>query len=535
MLVDDEPEICEGLQKVVDLEQLGFSVVGEARNGMEALEIAETAHPDIVITDIRMPVLDGLSMAAAMKKMLPTVRFIILSGYDEFEFARKAIELTALRYLLKPISSKEIVAVLREVKVLLDEEFTKAHDIERLRASFSQSLPLLREALLSSLITGNRGVESIKDAAIRYGMALEAEAYALALLRLPPGRDSAPGQFDGEPDLLAFAAQNIAAEIAENHLRGEWFHYGSMLAVLLMPDEGGPHGFSQIVDCLEEIRVSIAHFLQISVDIGVSAIAGTLAALPGCASQAQFALSQSAHDGEGKLVCYSDIVPEGRAETPLRPDEHLLRALSDNLRLCNVPLCESILQNILEPCLKQGAPEAAYRFFMLEIVMVFFRAAQDNELSPPDAEFAKALDELMQCPPPRRAKELFSLFLHSFSRAISDRRTTVSQQLAREAIAYIGERYGEEDLTIEKVCRHLHISSSYFCSLFKKETQKTFLQFLTELRMEKAMALLARGHLKTSEIARQVGISDPSYFGYIFRRHFGIPPSQAKRIAESSP
>lgn len=152
MLVDDESEIREGLREVIDFESLGFEVVGEAANGVAGLQMAESLTPDLIITDIRMPLMNGLHMCQKIRDLLPTAQFILLSGYDEFEYARQAIEVKALGYLLKPISSKEFVEMLKEARRRLDEAAQERANIQQLKQSYQTSLPFLRESLLASLM-----------------------------------------------------------------------------------------------------------------------------------------------------------------------------------------------------------------------------------------------------------------------------------------------------------------------------------------------------------------------------------------------
>ncbi|MCL1795790.1 MAG: response regulator [Clostridia bacterium] len=525
LLVDDEPEICEGLQKVVDLEALGFIVVGTARSGMQALEIAEVEKPDVVITDIRMPILDGLSMAAKMKKTLPMVRFIVLSGYDDFEYARKAIELTALRYLLKPISSREIAAVLAEVRQILDDEFTRARDINRLRSSFASSLPLLREAVLFSMATGNGSHAELLESAARYGMYLDGASFTLALARWPRNGGAENDLFDGDPELMSFAVENIASEVLSGSVRHHLFHFGDTLAILLLPEQSGLEGLSQAVDILEETRASVQRFLCLQAHIGISTIVPELSMLPECVSQAQIALSQAAFYTEGRVLCYTDITPDDHRDAP-QTDEQLLRALKNSIRLGNTQLSESMVASLFES-ISADTPYPIYRAFLFEIVALLLRAAQAVRLT--DASLYKALDGLMSCPPASEARKQLLSIIRTCTAAADESRASASLQLARQAIALIETQFMREDLAIDGICRQLHISASYFSALFKKETGKTFLGYLTDLRMEKAMDYLAQGGMKTSEIAQLVGIADPSYFSYIFRKHFGIPPSQVRR------
>ena len=187
MIVDDEPEIRDGLLEIINWEQEGFTVVGVAENGLEALQVAESVSPDLVVTDIRMPFLDGLEMARRMRLFLPTVQFIVLSGFDEFEYARQAIQIQIKDYILKPISSDEFIDVLRRVKANMDEEFAQRSNTQTLKEHFKLSLPILRELLLASLFSGGVSARDACKSAGEYHLPLESVRYAVALLSIGSG------------------------------------------------------------------------------------------------------------------------------------------------------------------------------------------------------------------------------------------------------------------------------------------------------------------------------------------------------------
>lgn len=530
MLVDDEPEICQGLQKVVDFAALGYEVVGEARNGMEALQIAEEVRPDLVITDIRMPVMDGLTMATRMKKTLPTVRFIILSGYDEFEYAQKAIEVTALRYLLKPISSKEIIAILQEVRVILDEEFSRVNDTRALRAIFHASLPLLKEALLASLVSGSRSIREIREAAERYDMALDAQGYALAFIRLPTGRQETRGLAIDDPELASFAIENIVGEVLDGHVRHHLFHHDGMLAVLMLLEDDAFATFAIAVDAFEEARQNILHFLALPTQIGISAKVPALADVPVCAKQALSALGQAVFTGESQVLCANDILPS-RGQ-PILTDEYALRLLANSLKLGEAENARAAVSQLMEGLRRQEATMQDYRTCLLEILLAFLRTARELGIALPQDGTQSLIDQVIGCPTLEQAKAALLALCGTFTAALADNKASSTRMFAQQAIEFLNKNYMQEDLTIDKVCGHLHISTSYFSALFKKETHRTFLQYLTEIRMDRAMTLLAGTDMKTIEVAQQVGIADPSYFSHIFKKHFSLSPSQARRGKE---
>lgn len=533
LLVDDEPDIREGLQEVVDFASLGFEVVGEAGNGAEALRLCEALRPDLVITDIRMPLMDGLTMAAQAKKQFPTMQFVILSGYDEFEYARQAIELTALRYLLKPISSQEFIAIMQDVKRRMDEDLERRADLTRLRSLFASSLPILRETLLSSVVAGEVSEAQALQLAARYGMQLAGKTFALALLRMQQGDDAEqPAPVISDPELLSFAARNIADEVLEGRAEYYIFHYNGLLAIFLQSNETGDAAFSDFMDTLQAVQLNISHYLKCHISIGVGVPCSSLSQLPTCARQAHAAVNQASLVEEGQVLCITDMVPHHQAT--LAVDEYSLRVLGNSLKQGNAQQARATVATLLDACRDHNASIAAYRAYLLEILMVFIRTGRDMDMASPGDLEQNMLEQLMLCPPVPEAERIFSAMCQQLTRSVLENRTSSSRLLAQKAEDYLRENYAQEDLSIEKLCLHLHISTSYFSAIFKKETQKTFLQYLTELRMDRAMSLLVSSDLRTAEIARNVGISDPAYFSYTFKRHFGISPSQVRKRMEAA-
>lgn len=145
LLVDDEEDIREGISRKMDWLGLGFSLVGEAANGQDALELAESLRPDVILTDIKMPFMDGLELCRILTDRLPAARFVVFSGFDAFEYAKQAIQMNVVEYILKPINADELSAVLRRLKDQLDRERAERRNVELLRSRYMENLPILRE------------------------------------------------------------------------------------------------------------------------------------------------------------------------------------------------------------------------------------------------------------------------------------------------------------------------------------------------------------------------------------------------------
>ena len=185
LLVDDEEEVRKSIIKKINWEEEGFLVVGDAENGVEALEKIENLNPDLVFTDIRMPYMDGLELINEINERYPLIKSIIFSGFDDFDYAKEAIRMGVIEYVLKPVSAIELTEILRKVHKTMDEELNKKRDIERLKRGYQASLPILREQFLNGLIHGSLGKSEIEYALTEYEINLKnASKYIVAAVHI---------------------------------------------------------------------------------------------------------------------------------------------------------------------------------------------------------------------------------------------------------------------------------------------------------------------------------------------------------------
>lgn len=527
MLVDDESEIREGLREVVDFESLGFCVVGEASNGVMGLQLAENLSPDLIITDIRMPLMNGLSMCRQVKEILPTTQFIILSGYDEFEYARQAIEVKVLGYLLKPISAKEFVQMLTEAKKSLDEAARQRADLVGLKQRFKSSLPLLREGLMTALLSGGISPQDALRHAGRYEENITAPAYAVLMAHI--GAETGDEKIN-DPELLPFAVSNIMEEVLSNYHECFIFRYNGMTAGLFLLKDDSPGLFSELMGHIEEARKTARYYLQCELHIGVSTTCKKLATLPAAARQAVSALEHSLLSGAEHSLCIKDV--ERGSSTDLIMDDYQLRKLSNLIKVGEAAKASELLQHIINKCRKGQPAPKTYQTYLMELLMGFLRILPDMSLDRKlfDEEFDRISRAILgACIPVDDALDVFRRLLDKLILSIDEGRQTSGRLIASDAQQYLAEHYSRENLSLEDLCLYLHVSPSYFSSIFKKETKKTFHQYLTELRMDKALNLLSSSDIPTARVANEVGLPEPSYFSYCFKKHFGFSPSQARK------
>ncbi len=237
LLADDEEEIRSGISRKIDWASLGFALVGEAGNGEEALELAEQLRPDVVLTDIKMPFLDGLELCRRLRVSLPGARLVVFSGFDDFEYARQAVGMGVSEYILKPINAPELRQVLEKLRDQLDRQRLERRDMETLRRRYEESLPVLRELFYTRLLSGQIRPEQVQDRAARYEIDLPQGLWTAALVHVDGLGD------EGERDeLLLLSVQSfLEKHFALEGCAARVVLYGDMAALLnmLKMDPGG--------------------------------------------------------------------------------------------------------------------------------------------------------------------------------------------------------------------------------------------------------------------------------------------------------
>ena len=172
LLVDDEEEVIQAIMKKMNWEGLGFSVIGYANNGVKALEMVEEFQPDVVMTDIKMPYMDGMELANRIKSKFPATKILLFTGFDEFEYAKEAVHLEVEEYILKPVNSIELTNIFTQLKIKLDQEISEKRSVEVLQKYYMESLPILQANFYSTLLEGRIREDELKKYLSDYQISL---------------------------------------------------------------------------------------------------------------------------------------------------------------------------------------------------------------------------------------------------------------------------------------------------------------------------------------------------------------------------
>lgn len=528
ILVDDEEEIRKGMIKKINWEELGFIVVGEAENGIEALDIIDKTSPDIVITDIRMPFMDGMKLAENIKHRFPTTKVVIISGFDEFEYAQTAIGLGVLRYILKPINAIEMSELLKEIKATLDEEKLSKNDIQTLKQNYKKSLPILKERFLNHWIEDYVATDTVKENIETFELELLTNHLAVAVLRpddvLNKEADIA---LIKNKALLNVAIFNICEEIVnDNNLGVIFMRMNEIVLIMSLGEAEAPKTSNRILIGLEQIRTTVEKYLNITVTIGVGNASQDLSMLYKSYASAGSALDYTVMLGNNKIIYLEDIEPSGTEE--LKLDEVDERALIMAIKLGSSEDIKKTIDMLIGRIDGMKLYLKDYQLYLIDILSIILNFVTSMELDW-DLVWDKKENFLLEINR-LKTKEKINAWLFDICIKISNELTQTrnhnKNDLIEKAKDHIQNNYDDEDLNAEKLCDILHISTNYFSALFKKETGLTFTTYLTKTRIDQAKKLLRNTDFKTFDIGNQVGYSQGHYFSYVFKKNTGISPTE---------
>jgi len=518
ILVDDEDEVRGRINSKISSDS-GFSVVGTAGNGYDAIELIEKLSPHVVLTDIKMPYIDGIELATIIKRDFPTVRVAFITGYDEFSYAREAVELHISSYLTKPVTQDDISNFLHKLKIELDNEFQEKYNIEALRKRYEQSIPLIIDNYFNSfLITALAGnasdIENLKE----YGISLDDTRYLLSFVQLE--RDENLRDVI-EYEKLKLSVRSIIQTILERYA----FDYYSFMfhdGIVFLIKEGGLNFLKRVDQAFYEMVKMAEKFLSAKIDIGVSELHREFRTLRNAYQEAEKALGYSKFLNTGRIVYINQL--EGKKPKVLNLSEAEVQTLEYAAKFGSEDEIRRVVSDLREAALQHNHALANYRLYIINLVNIVVNFAESVKV---DLQEILGEDLLEKIAGFRNLEQLFDWVLSVLLqlRALNvTTKMTNSQRLLDSAVTFITAHYRDPNLSMEQVCDELGISISYISLLFKKHKSTTFVKYLTRVRMEKAQELLNFTGDRVVEIAHQCGYRDVYYFSHSFKKYKGVSP-----------
>ncbi len=520
MVVDDEAEVRQGIAQKIDWAVLGFEIVADAENGLDALKKAENLDLDVVLTDIKMPFMDGLQFGAELARRKPAVKLIVFSGFDEFEFAQEAIKLNVVEYALKPVNAEELSGILRRVKETLDREIAQRRNISQLTEAYQRSLPLMREKFMHDLLRAPMAPAEIFRQSERHALAVREGKYKLVAVCNVDVRPDRPPAIDAE--LISVSVRQMLDDALRGRCRREIFLSVTSVIVASSWDRDP---VEELMLLLNEVCGECDRIFNVAVTAGIGRPRERLEDLYLSYAEARAAVEYKMLIGTGKAIYIQDMERTGGGHR--EPDPHRVQKLLSSIKFGTREQIALQIDQLLGEGGDAWSTQARLMAALGTLIPIIQRYdLGEREMLGEQETWLELLKEGVQASAIRDWLEEVCLRM---SGRLSLERVSGAKRLVEEAERYIRGNYADSSLTVEQLCNHLHISQSYFSTIFKQETGMSCVQYLTDVRMDKAGELLRTTDQKTYLVAQAIGYDEPNYFSYVFKKKFGVSPSQYRK------
>jgi two-component system response regulator YesN len=513
-IADDDPAIVRGLMKVINWEEYGLDISGTAYNGLEALKFIVSSSPDIVITDIKMPYMDGLELISRVKQIAPQTRFIVLSGYDDFIYLKESIKLGIENYILKPVNLEEFAATLANILDKLQN--SRLHQTD-----FDKDMDIIRSNVLYRLVTGSIGEEELNERLMHLNIKLNDGPYTICILRVLAYKTNEIISND-----LMVKVRRLCNEIIIKHELGLTFcsPEGNIL-FLIYSDKKSVDSFSirkVLKGCLDAVKNS-AH-LDLFITMGSSE--NNWRRLNKCYKKAMDLQQYSIILPPNSIL--NDEIEKSNSKIQIRKiftfrelnkfiaskDINSLLAYIDGIfnRICN-------MEGITPSFVQNSAVEILFLITNNVISAEGGSNILDQELHRPVSDIFKlqSLEEIIKFTKDT-AQSIILYLIHKQQNF---------HPVIKRVMDYIRANYSKE-LSLKCLAYDFNINTNYLGRLFKEELGEYFTDYLNKIRIEKAKELLSKTNKSTREISTIVGYTDPNYFYSLFKKYTGVSPSEFK-------
>jgi two-component system, response regulator YesN len=511
-LVEDEIVTREGMRDNVDWKAHGFEFSGEAPDGEMALPLLHALKPDVLITDIRMPFMDGLQLSQIVRDRMPTTKVIILSGHDEFEYAQKAIKLGVSEYLLKPVSVQDLHNVLQRVASELERDRGEQQALQKLRDQVEENRAALRERLLLKLVTGTASSAEAIEKSQFLGMDLVARCYLVVVLRVEFSDSSETFDYRRSQQV-----QQVVSSYMENNPDVFLLNMGMEELVLVLKGNSP--------ECLHEERNLLLERIRPELE----------------QSRCKLIVGSGTPQKRITDICQSFIEAQDNLQTVMSgrrsgfeggfDKTELLKVdkstVEDYLRFGTVEDFDAFFETYIRPLGETALRSSIVNHYIL-LDMVLATAKFVDELGGNVAQIIPEFDIIETILAGiETGGQLREQARNVLVGGLVFRDSRVNNQYAgviKQAQDYIDRHYMDPSISLNGIAAQVNLSPCHFSAVFSQETGQTFKEYLTEIRIKKAKELLRSTTMKAFEICYQIGYNDPHYFSHVFHKNTGLTP-----------
>lgn len=530
LIIDDEPIIRKGLKNIINWKQFGCEVCAEASDGMEGREMIKKLLPDIIITDIRMPEVDGLTMIREIKELISESKIVILTGYRDFDYVQEAIKLGAFDFILKPTKIEELTTVIgRAVKELRFQK-DRSEEINKLKRLFEQNIPVLREKLLYDVIYEiNTDVDEIMAKMELFNVKID--KFILVVVENDGEEDAEKSVTQFDRHLYQFGIVNTFEEIFSDEFLVTAINLNSSgIAFIIQPSEAKKEYFDIINKKCVYLQEIIQNCFGFTVTVAVSSDGQGPLQLPSKLKECREALEHKFYIGNNSIIFHNDISTFFKYEDYSILEKYQ-KALLEGIKSGNERIVRGKLQDISVYIDGLNALNKEYikNFYWNTISSInnirISIAAADNGKKIENRDISNLYHMIEKCDSIRDLGSILEEIALNVAAKVNSFNNKSIKLILRKAVEYLQMHYSEQ-ITLNEVAEYAFVSTYYISRMFKKELGKNFVDYLNEIRLEKAKELLKDVKFKTYEVAELVGIPDAHYFSRLFKKHEGLTPTE---------
>ncbi|MDF2878189.1 MAG: two component transcriptional regulator, AraC family [Clostridia bacterium] len=528
LIIDDEPTIRKGLINIINWKKFQCEVCGEAWDGVDGLEKMEELKPDIVFVDISMPEIDGLTMIKRAKKIVPNSKFIILSGYREFTYMQEAIKIGAFDYILKPSSIEELCEVVKRAVIELKYQKEDQLEIKKLKRCFEESIPLLKEKLLYDIIfqiTINE--EDINEGFDLYG--LHIKEFVMMIIEID---EESEKKEPYQRQLYQFGIMNTVEEMFAETFKVEKIVLNNkQIAFVILPLENKELLVDSVYKKANSVQQLVESCFDFTVTIAISTKGKGVEKLHEKMIECKNGLSYRFYLGDSSIILYKDLNGFYKTEDSWISegyDKRLYEAIKTGHEENVNYILSAIKDKVLETSIEPDQIKTFYWNLIYEInnirISIKNLETVEKEINKDISSLYKMIETASHI---KDLHELLEQVAESIVKRINKYNKKSINQILQNAMKYICDNYAIS-ITLNELADYTYVSTYYLSRMFKKELGKNFVEYLSEVRIEKAKELLKDKKYKTYEVAELVGIQDPHYFSKIFKKYVNMTPTEYK-------
>ncbi|MDQ0300100.1 two-component system response regulator YesN [Salibacterium salarium] len=541
VIIDDDDSVLRGMKKIIPWETLDCEWGGEAKNGEAGSMLVRETEPDLIITDIYMPVKNGLDMIEELRQEGYDGKVIILSGYSDFEYARKAMRLSIDDYLSKPASRTTIEEVLTKVIGRLEERKMEKLEFAGLREKVQLYEPVIEKEWIKSLITGTNVVKDVPELADDYIKQWNNKDHVTVLIAYTKQLERSD-LFQKDWYLFRFASNNVIKEAAQ-----QWFDdfhfvefHTHQAALFIHVPKIDTRNNEDILALIRDLEQSIKTYLQVDVVITSGQVKQNWKEISHSTKEAIENLPESASNGmsfnDNNEVSMREKEQSKRI-TLLADSIEINQKLSDAIRYADEERACAVMNSLFErlsnqPFHQPSAVHLGIEMWTMMTYSLFDIGIRISDMFPGDFDIYEELST-------KQSWEELSVRLKEIVMEICHHQkwdeNLKHRQIVEQMIDFVQERL-HENITLHDLAEELYISRNYLGRIFKSVVGEPFKDYLTRIRMEKAKNMIQEGHHLMYEISENVGYGNPAYFSTIFKKHTGYTPTELiqKRTTEGS-